>query len=87
MDIMDNVSNKNVNEDNIDYELNWTSVWLDIKKDGYVWQDVNGKKYKAKDLSTRYLKNILLFCDKNFRPNEQTDALKKILYFRERNKK
>lgn len=44
-----------------------------IKKEH--WEDINGKRFKENQIDNRYLKNIIRYCRRNFRPQEQIAAL------------
>lgn len=59
-----------------DYEASRDCEWIALKNKGYIWEDVKGTKYKPKDLDNKYLLNILKFCKRNYRPDEQIKALK-----------
>lgn len=60
---------------NDEIELLFMLKWEELKKDNYIWEDVNGKKFKENQIDNRYLKNIIRYCKRNFRPQEQTTAL------------
>ena len=56
----------------------WDETWIELKRDGCIWQDKNFKDYKAEDIKDSYLLNILKFCKRNYRPKEQIGELKKL---------
>lgn len=56
----------------------WEETWVELKSDGNIWQDQNGKDYKSDEISDRHLLNILNFCKRSWRPEEQVEALKQI---------
>lgn len=60
---------------NDEIELLFMLKWEELKKDNYIWEDVNGKKFKENQIDNRYLKNIIRHCKRNFRPQEQITAL------------
>lgn len=53
-------------------------IWQRLSEEGFIWQDRFGKMYRTEEISDRYLLNILKFCEKSWRPEEQIDALKKL---------
>lgn len=61
--------------------------WKAMKKQGYLWRDINGKLYKAHNLKTRHLRNILRMCKTHYRPVEQITELQKLLEYREKSSK
>lgn len=61
--------------------------WEVLQEDGFLWRDRYGKCYKASEISTEYLKRILNFCKRVYRPCEQVKALKEELQCRTNQKK
>lgn len=55
-------------------------LWDELKENGFVWEDINGKRYTAKQLAKdkRYLKNIIRFAKVNDRPQEQITVLESL---------
>ena len=49
--------------------------WEELKENNYIWEDINGKRFKENQIDNRYLKNIIRYCRRNFRPQEQIAAL------------
>lgn len=60
---------------NDEIELYLMLKWEWLKKNNYIWEDVNGKRFKENQIDNRYLKNIIRYCKRNFRPQEQITAL------------
>ena len=67
-------------EETLDRDLYFLLLWEELKKQGFVWQDKYGNKYKAKTLSKdqRYLRNVIRYAQRNNRPEEQIEVLYKI---------
>ena len=55
-------------------------LWNELKENGFVWEDINGKRYTAEQLAKdkRYLKNIIRFAKVNDRPQEQITVLESL---------
>lgn len=60
---------------NDEIKLYFILNWEDLKKNGYIWEDINGKRFKENQIDNRYLKNIIRYCKQSFRPQEQIIAL------------
>lgn len=56
----------------------WEETWEELKIGGYIWQDKMGRDYKPDDISDSHLLNILRFCERIWRPQDQVEALKKL---------
>lgn len=63
-----------VTEDEYKGEMN--ELFEELKGDGYVWRDRGGKDYKLNDIKDSHLLNILNFCKRTYRPEEQVNILK-----------
>ena len=65
---------------NDDIELYLILKWEELKKNNYIWEDINGKRYTAEQLAKykRYLKNIIRFAKVNDRPQEQITVLESL---------
>ena len=56
----------------------WDETWIELKSNGYIWQNRNFIDYKPEDISNGYLMAIINFCKRNYRPKEQVEALEKL---------
>lgn len=52
--------------------------WFYLKENGYIWEDKMGNYYKSENLTDSHLLNILKFCERNYRPAEQVEELRKL---------
>lgn len=53
--------------------------WEELKSQGYLWEDRYFHRYKPAEISDSYLKNIIKYCETNYRPTEQVKMLKEEL--------
>jgi hypothetical protein len=56
----------------------YEELWEKLKMNGYLWSDRYGNYYREEDIDDGYLSNILDFCKRNRRPEEQVKALKEL---------
>lgn len=53
-------------------------TWDMLCEDGYIWRDRFDRDYKPEDITDSHLLNILNFCKRNYRPEEQVEVLKQL---------
>ena len=53
-------------------------LWENLKSQGFIWQDIRGQKFRANQISNRYLRNILRFIKTTCIAEEQVSALRSL---------
>lgn len=66
-------------DDFIDSQKHYMEMfWQSLIEDGCIWQDRYDRRYKPEEISDSHLLNVLNFCERSWRPEEQVEALKQL---------